>query len=404
MTTEPRSACRACESADLVEAVDFGLLPLTDPTPDSSGPAQRHPLQLVLCLKCALLQLRHGLPAGAPANLARPRFSALRPLEQRGLERIAGARIARRQLGPNSLVLEIGSSDGRRLLPYAQRGLRVLGVEPCEARAAVARGAGVPTLHASFDLACAESLKRSGLRPELILVGRALALSPDPGELLRGLARLATSATSIVIEVPYVVDMVESGAFDRIEHAQHGYFSLTTLTRLLPSLGLWVSDAERSGSSLCVHVAPHQHSSPAVRELLCDETVLGLARAPYYEAFARRTQRSCDRLRRLLCELTQRGARVAAYGAGPRAVRLLNAAGIGRHLLAWVADPSPARQGRRLPGAQVPVVDPTQILLDLPDYVLLLPGTPPDEVAEEHAEYRRHGGKFIVPLPELEIV
>jgi hypothetical protein len=403
--TEPRSACRACESADLVAAVDFGLLPVTDTSPDFAAPAQRHPLQLSLCLKCALLQLRHGLTVGAPETLATPRFSALRPRERRSLERLAGARIASRQLGTESLVLEIGSSDGRRLLPYAQRGVRVLGVERCEARAAVARGAGVPTLHARFDTTSAETLVRSGIQPDLILLGRALALSPDPGEMLRGLARLALAAGSnVVIEVPYVVDLIESGALDRVDHEQHGYFSLTTLTRLLPSLGLWVTDAERSGPTLCAHVGPRQHSSPAVRELLLDETVLGVARAPYYEAFGRRAQQSCDRLRRLLCELAQRGARVAAYGAGPSAARLLNRAGIGRHLLGWVADPSPARQGRSVPGAQVPVVHPEQILLDLPDYLLLLPGTSPLDVAEEQAEYRRHGGKLIVPLPALEIV
>jgi len=401
--TEPRSTCRACESADLVDAVDFGLHPLCDLVADDAPPAPRHPLQLALCLKCALLQLRQGVPAGAPGALAPPRFSALREVERRGLERASDACIAVRRLAPGSQILEIGSSDGRRLLPYVERGLRVLGVERCEARAAVARGAGVPTLHATFDMACAESLLRSGVRPDLVLLGRALALASDPGELLRGLARVVPATGSAVIQIPYLADLVEAGAFDRIDHAQHAYFSLTTLTRLLPSLGLWVTDAERSGSDLCVHVAPRQQSSSGVRELLGEEAVLGVARPAYFEAFARRAEQSADRLRRLLGELVRRGARVAAYGAGPRAVRLLNGVGIDRHLLRWVADPSAARQRRRLPGVGIPVVEPAQILLDLPDYLVLLPGGP-DEMCEEHTEYRRHGGRFILPLPTPEIV
>ena len=78
--------------------------------------------------------------------------------------------------------------------------------------------------------------------------------------------------------------------------------------------------------------------------------------------------------------------------------------GIGRESLDFVADRSTHKQGRYMPGVHVPIVPPARLLEAMPDYTLLLTWNFADEILAQQAEYRRRGGKFIIPIPEVRVV
>src|SRR5262249_30512201 len=106
----------------------------------------------------------------------------------------------------------------------------------------------------------------------------------------------------------------------------------------------------------------------------------------------------------LLRRLKSEGKRLAAYGAAAKGSMLLSYCQIGRETLEFVADRSPYKQGRYLPGARLPICAPARLVEAMPDYVLLLCWNLADEVMAQQAEYRRRGGRFIVPVPTPRIV
>jgi hypothetical protein len=106
----------------------------------------------------------------------------------------------------------------------------------------------------------------------------------------------------------------------------------------------------------------------------------------------------------LLQELKTRGKRLAVYGASAKGSTLLNYFGIGVELLDFVVDRSTVKQGYYTPGTHLPIHGPDKLLHDRPDFVLLLTWNFADEILEQQAEYRRRGGRFIIPIPEVRVV
>lgn len=172
---------------------------------------------------------------------------------------------------------------------------------------------------------------------------------------------------------------------------------------------LVVADVERSRSTgrslrLFVSRADRAARGASVRRLLADEAAAGVDRRGFYEEFARRVERLRASLREMLGSLKRQGHRLAVYGAAAKGMTLLNSCGIGADLLEFVVDRSVHDQGRLVPGVRLPIHAPEMLLARMPDYVLRLSWNFADEILEQQAEYRRRGGRFIIPVPEPRVV
>ena len=104
-----------------------------------------------------------------------------------------------------------------------------------------------------------------------------------------------------------------------------------------------------------------------------------------------------------LLDAKRRGARVAGYGAAAKATTLLNYAGVRADLIPFVADKSPHKQGRFIPGVRVPIAAPQRIRDERPDYVVIFPWNVEAEICDELADVRAWGGRFVVAIPELRV-
>jgi hypothetical protein len=204
-----------------------------------------------------------------------------------------------------------------------------------------------------------------------------------------------------------VRNLIDHGEFDTIYHEHLCYFSVTALDFLFRRHGMYLNHAEAlsiHGGSLRLFVEKRESPGESVKRFLQEERQLGIDKLAYYESFSARVNAIRDELRDLLTGLKQRGARIAGYGAAAKGTIMLNYAGIGPDTLDFVADRNTHKHGRYVPGVRLPIVAPERILETQPDFVLILPWNFRDEIMEQQAEYRRRGGRFIVPVPRPQIL
>jgi hypothetical protein len=211
------------------------------------------------------------------------------------------------------------------------------------------------------------------------------------------------------IEAHYLFDLLDQLAFDTVYHEHVSYWALGPMVKLFERHGMRVVHAERLAlhhGQLRVFVQREGEgdAQPSVAELLEAERDAGLDRIETWREFAARVERLKEDLRRTVTELQAEGNRIAGYGAPAKGNTLLGFLEMGPEQLEYIADRSPLKQGLYTPGTHIPVVPPERLLEDQPEYLVLLAWNFADEVMRQQAEYRRRGGHFIVPVPEVRLV
>jgi SAM-dependent methyltransferase len=402
--------CRACQNKDLLLVLSLGNLPLANAllTKEQLEIEElKFPLNLVFCSNCALVQITETVSPDVMFS-DYLYFSSFSDTMVEHARLLVNRLIAERSLGKNNLVIEVASNDGYLLKFYKQMGIPVLGIEPAANIAAVAeKEHEIPTRVEFFDCAAAEKLANEGKLADIIHANNVFAHVPDPNQFVAGLKIVLKPDGVAVIEAPYLIDFIEKVEFDTIYHEHFSYYSLTAVNNLIERHGLVVTNVERiniHGGSLRYFISyPGNKVSASVKALLDNEENLGVKSYAFYKAFAQKVHELRDKLLSLLIGLKQDGKTIAAYGASAKGSTLLNAFGIGENILDFVVDRSTVKQGYYTTGSHLHILSPDALLQYQPDYVLLLTWNFKQEILEQQASYRKAGGKFIVPIPILEV-
>jgi|EndMetStandDraft_9_1072997.scaffolds.fasta_scaffold07131_2 SAM-dependent methyltransferase len=407
------SCCRFCSAPLERVFIDLGMSPLANSYLRNEKAKQDErffPLRAYVCGECFLVQLEEW---EAPENIFGDYayFSSYSDSWLQHAKSYVTRVIERFALGANSKVVEIASNDGYLLQYFVEADVPVLGIEPAQNVAAVARAKGIPTRVEFFGERAARTLRREGLRADLLIGNNVLAHVPNLNDFVKGMSLLLADAGVITMEFPHLMRLFDECQIDTIYHEHFSYFSFIAVEKIFAAHGLTLFDVEElptHGGSLRIY-AQHANKgwhpiSHRVLDLRRREIDAGYANLDHYDAFEERAMETRQKLLSFLEDAKRQGKRVVGYGAPAKGNTLLNYCGITSDLIEYTVDRNPHKQGSLLPGSHIPILEPERINVTKPDYILILPWNLKREIVSQLSFARSWGAQFVVPIPEPRIV
>ncbi len=406
-------ACRFCGGSLGEPYLDLGKMPLANSylnPEDLTKTEPAYPLRVYLCRDCFLSQLADYDQSETIFNDQYAYFSSFSTSWLAHAKAYVEKMIERFGFNSSHQIMEIASNDGYLLQYFVQKGIPVLGIEPCANVVKAAEEKGVPSLVRFFGSELAKELKNQGKQADLILGNNVLAHVPPLNDFVKGIKLILKSKGILTMEFPHLVKLFERNQFDTIYHEHFSYFTLNAVERIFSAQGLTLFDVEElptHGGSLRIYARHTECNdypvSDHVTHLRQTEIEKGFESLQRYKRFSEQVAEVKAELLAFLQTAKVHGKRVAAYGAPAKGNTLLNFCGVTSKEIDFTVDLSPHKQGRFLPGTKIPIYSPEKIREVKPDYLLSLPWNLKDEISQQMSFIRQWDGKFVVPIPRLEV-
>ncbi len=404
--------CRFCATPLEHTFVNLGMSPLcqTHIEPGQLNHMEPfYPLRVFVCHNCFLVQLdEYVSPQEIFSDYAY--FSSFSDSWVQHAKNYTDMITARFRLGPHSKVMEIASNDGYLLQHFVARGIPVLGIEPAANVAKVATQKGIPTTVRFFGEQTARTLAEEHGQADLLLGNNVLAHVPKLNDFVSGMQVLLKPDGIITMEFPHLYRLMDQNQFDTIYHEHFSYLSFHTVEQVFARHGLTLFDVEElatHGGSIRIFARHASDSSKAITQRVTGmremEIRAGFRTLECYRAFAEQVKETKRKILSFLIDAKRHGKSVVGYGAPGKGNTLLNYCGIRQDFLDYTVDRSPHKYGRYTPGTHIPIYHPDRIRETRPDYLFLLPWNLKDEISKQMSYIREWGGKFVVPIPEIQV-
>ncbi len=406
--------CRICGN-DLGKAfLSLGNSPLSNSylvIDDLNKMEPYYPLDVYVCKECYLVQLEEFEKAKKIFSADYAYFSSYSQSWLDHCKKYVEMMIDRFNISKEWFIVEIASNDGYLLQYFNNRNIPVLGIEPASDTAEVAIANGIPTDISFFNTEYARDMCENGKQADLIIGNNVLAHNPNLNDFVEGLKIALKPQGIITMEFPHILQLIEGNQFDTIYHEHYSYFSFYTVKRLFNSHGLDIFDVDElttHGGSLRIYAKHKEDNSKPTTEridkLLIKEKSAGLFNLGTYYKFGDKVALTKRNLLTFLIKAKDDGKTIVGYGAPAKGNTLLNYCGIRTDFLDYTVDRNPYKQNKFLPGTHIPIMQPDEIIKDKPDYILILPWNIKGEIIEQLEYIKMWGGKFVVPIPKLEVI
>lgn len=406
--------CRFCNNEATNEFIDLVNSPASNSylsKEQLNEPETYYPLKVYVCSHCFLVQVDEYKKFDSIFDNNYAYFSSYSTSWLQHCKRYVENVIARFSLSSKSQVVEIASNDGYLLQYFLPHQIPVLGIEPTKNTAEVAILKGIPCITEFFGVALAKELIEKGRKADLLIGNNVLAHVPNILDFVEGIKIILNKSGVVTMEFPSLIELIENNQFDTIYHEHFSYLSLYSAKTIFNKCGLEIFDVEilpTHGGSLRLFAKHTENESlpvePSVERQLKIEKARGIDTMAYYEGFQERALKIKINLVELLIRLKKEHKSVVAYGAAAKGNTLLNYCGVKNDLIEFVVDANPAKQNRFMPASHIPIYDEAALKERKPDFVLILPWNLKDEIVSQLSYIKDWGGKFIVPIPSLEIV
>lgn len=406
--------CRFCNNPVEEIFLDLGMSPLANSNLKSSelnNVESFYPLCSYFCSNCYLVQLdEFEQPENIFSNY--DYYSSFSETWNNHIESFVNSAISRFNLSQENQIIEIASNDGYLLKHFKKKNFPILGIEPATNIANDAESSGIPTLNKFFGTQTAKELSSSGKKANILIAFNVLPHVPNLNDFVEGLKILLDSNGLLIIQFSaYLMNLIEQNEFDMIYHEHFSYFSLHTLQKIFSSFGLQIFDVEKvsvHGGSLRLFIKHENNSdfilTTNVDKLLAAEKQFGLTDSSIYNKYSEQISIVKQNIWKFFISAKQENKKIVCYGAPAKGNTLLNFCGIGKDFIDYTVDKNPHKQNLFLPGTHIPIYSPEKIRSTKPDYVLILPWNLKDEIVKQMSFIRDWNGKFVVLIPEIEII
>jgi len=405
--------CRFCNASLKQVFVDLGETPLANSFLTREmidNEEENFPLKALVCNECYLVQLEEfETPKNIFSDYAY--FSSYSKLFLNHAKNYVDMISDRLHIEQSSFVVEIASNDGYLLQFFKQKNIPLLGIEPAKNVAKIAEDKGIETISEFFGKEFAEKLIKKHKKADLIICNNVIAHVPKINDFVSGLKVLMSEKGVATIEFPHLMELVKHNQFDTIYHEHFSYFSFFVMQRILEKMGLKVFDVEKistHGGSLRLFCTHSENKVIKIQESVYDllefEKEKGMMEITYYQKFSKKVTSVINQFIEFCNDVKKEGKTIVGYGAPAKANTLLNCSKIKQDVIEYVVDLSPHKQGLYLPGSHIHIKSPEMIKKSKPDYVIIFPWNLKEEVIKQIEFIKDWGGKFVIPIPKLQIL
>ncbi len=408
-----RDSCRLCNHKELLDVIEL------TPTPPGnnflsknqlSKPESFYPLIVRFCQHCSHVQLADVVNPEILYQDDYKYVSGTSPVFVEHFRQYAEDVLAKYSIPTGALVVDIGSNDGTCLSFFKAAGCHVLGIDPATEIAATATAQGIPTVADFFSESLGQKLLKENGPAHLITSHNACAHIDDLAGIMRGVRHWLADDGLFIFEVGYLLDVYSNTWFDTMYHEHLDYHSVKPFVPFFGSLDMELLSVKRispQGGSIRLFVqkkgGPHRADS-SVGEIVRLEEEIGLDKAETFRTFNDKINVVKQELSGILRSLKAQGRSIAGYGAPTKSTVLLTHFGLGNDILDFIVDDNPLKQGKFSPGLHIPIMAAGELYKRMPDYLVVLAWNFAESIMEKHKEYKKRGGKFILPMPNAHVV
>ncbi len=404
--------CRMCQSKDLYKFLDLGFTPPADQFRRKDQLKEEeiyYPLEVYVCEFCGLVQLGHVV---SPEILYRNDYPYESSTTKTGHEHwsnFAETVIKRFNLTESDLVVDIGSNVGVLLGAFKDNGIRIQGIDPASNIVMIAYERGIETICDFFNFESVEKILSSKGNASVITGTNVFAHVDDLYTFMKNIKLLLNEKGVFIFEAPYFVNLFKHIEYDTIYHEHLSYLSVKPLIPFFDKFDMEIFNIEQvdiHGGSFRVYIARKNtyQVNEIVLKLLKNEEDMKLYSYEALDNFSKSVQQNRSELMWMLHSLRHEGKRIAGVSAPAKGMTLLNYCKIGSELIEFITEKSSLKIGRFTPGTHIPVFPDSHLIKEKPDYALLLAWNFAGEIMKNLHEYKKNGGKFIVPIPMPKIV
>lgn len=409
-------SCRICGSKKIFNFLNLGHTPLADDFLDSKesiNSEKKYPLEVGVCEECNLVMLMHSVNNEKLFGENYAFFTSCSPQAVLHFRDCARKIESRYKNFKDNLIVEIASNDGVLLRPLIELGFNnVLGIEPASSVASMARSSGINTINKFFNKSTAQNILADYGDASIIIANNVVAHVDNLNDFISGIELLLSDDGVFIFEIQYFPNILYKNQFDNIYHEHHSFFSIKPIELLLKNNNLKIIDIEEiktQGGSLRIHATKNKNckykTSLSVDELRKKEISFNLDDMDIYKNYNLKIEKLKENLLKILTDIKASGKKIVGYGAPAKGNTLLNYCQIDTKYLDYIIDKTYFKHGKFSPGMHIPVYPVEKILEDgPPDYYLLLVWNYADGILASEENFRRNGGKFIIPIPEPVVV
>lgn len=409
-----RMTCRVCDGS-LEPVLSLGEHYVSDFISPGGSDGVKAPLELVLCRRCRLLQLKHTVPAETMYRNYWYRSGTNRTMTE-ALADIANTAETLIHLQPEDAVLDIGCNDGTLLAAYKTGGVFKIGYDPAQNLAELSRRIANKII---VDYFLADThFKDKELRTHRPKIVTSIAMFydlEDPRKFISDIKEVMSPDGLWIVQMSYLPLMLRTNELGNICHEHIEYYSLHSFEYLLSMSDFEIVDVELNdvnGGSIRAYIRNKNaeksvFGDPTYRDLASarvqvlrdQETKMRLDDLAPYKEFAMRVERIKNDVVGFIKEQVRLGKKVYVYGASTKGNTLLQYFGLDNSLIMAAAERNKEKWGKVTVGTHIPIVSEDEARKAKPDYFLVLPWHFIEEFQEREKCYLQAGGRFIIPMP-----